>query len=55
MYQTYGFPAEVFEALAAEQGLTFDWDGYGREMGEHGRVSGSDEKSGLFNTDGSTQ
>ena len=40
LYQTYGVPPELFEALAAEHNLTFDWEGYGRAMEAHGEVSG---------------
>jgi len=39
MFQTYGFPPELFETMAAERNLTFDWDGYRREMQRHGIVS----------------
>ena len=40
LYQTYGVPPEVFETMAAETNLAFDWDGYGRAMAQHGQVSG---------------
>ena len=40
LYQTYGVPPELFESLAAEQQLTFDWDGYQRAMLQHGEASG---------------
>ncbi len=40
LYQTYGVPPELFEALAAEHNLAFDWDGYALAMAEHGEVSG---------------
>ena len=40
LYQTYGVPPELFEALAAEHNLTFDWEGYARAMEAHGEVSG---------------
>ncbi len=40
LYQTYGVPPELFEALAAEHNLAFDWDGYAQAMAEHGEVSG---------------
>jgi len=40
LYQTYGVPPELFEALAAEHNLAFDWEGYSRAMQEHGEVSG---------------
>ncbi len=28
MYGTHGFPPELFEQIAAERNLTFDWDGF---------------------------
>ncbi|MBC8353085.1 MAG: alanine--tRNA ligase [Planctomycetes bacterium] len=34
LYQTHGFPPEVFETMAAENNLAFDWDGYRRAMDE---------------------
>ncbi len=40
LYQTHGVPPELFEALAAEHNLAFDWDGYAQAMQEHGEVSG---------------
>jgi len=40
LYQTYGVPPELFEALAAEHNLAFDWDGYSKAMDEHGEASG---------------
>ncbi len=39
LYQTYGVPPEVFEAMAAERNLAFDWEGYRRAMTEHGDTS----------------
>ncbi|MGL4941663.1 MAG: alanine--tRNA ligase [Thermoguttaceae bacterium] len=51
MYQTYGFPPELFETLAAEQKLSFDWSGFKREMERHGEISGSAEKQQLFKSD----
>jgi len=44
MYQTHGFPPELFETMAAEHNFTFDWKGYRREMERHGEVSGAGEK-----------
>ncbi len=32
LYQTYGVPPEVFETMAAERNLAFDWEGYRRAM-----------------------
>jgi alanyl-tRNA synthetase len=40
LYQTYGVPPEVFESMAAENNLAFDWDGYVRAMEQHGVDSG---------------
>jgi alanyl-tRNA synthetase len=40
LYQTYGVPPELFQALAAERELTFDWDGYRQAMEQHEKVSG---------------
>ncbi len=48
MYQTYGVPPELFEAMAAEHNFTFDWDSYQAEMVKHGEISGSAEKGALF-------
>ncbi|NQU25319.1 MAG: alanine--tRNA ligase, partial [Candidatus Nealsonbacteria bacterium] len=44
MYQTYGFPPELFEAMAAERNLAFDWNGYRDEMDKHGLASSTGEK-----------
>ncbi len=48
MYQTHGFPPELFETLASEQNLGFDWEGFHHEMERHGQISGSDKKMELF-------
>ncbi|MEM8865800.1 MAG: alanine--tRNA ligase, partial [Planctomycetota bacterium] len=40
LYQTYGVPPELFESLAAEHNLAFDWDGYQQAMEQHGEASG---------------
>lgn len=40
LYQTFGVPPELFESLAAEHNLAFDWDGYEQAMLEHGEASG---------------
>ncbi|MCA9262666.1 MAG: alanine--tRNA ligase [Planctomycetales bacterium] len=40
LYQTYGVPPELFETMAAEQSLTFDWNGFHRAMEKHGQTSG---------------
>ena len=41
MYGTHGFPPELFETMAAEHNLGFDWGGFRREMEQHGQLSGS--------------
>jgi alanyl-tRNA synthetase len=40
LYQTFGVPPELFESLAAEHNLAFDWEGYSKAMEEHGEASG---------------
>lgn len=40
MYQTYGFPPELFEAIARERGCDFDWPGYRTSMEKHSEMSG---------------
>ncbi|MEZ6096370.1 MAG: alanine--tRNA ligase [Pirellulaceae bacterium] len=40
LYQTYGVPPELFEAMAIEKGFTVDWDGYRDAMDEHSKTSG---------------
>lgn len=40
LYQTYGVPPELFQSIAAERELTFDWDGYQEAMRKHEDVSG---------------
>ncbi|MBN1394499.1 MAG: alanine--tRNA ligase [Pirellulales bacterium] len=51
MFQTYGFPPELFETLAAERNLAFDWDGFEEEMERHGLESGGGRKVELFRRD----
>jgi alanyl-tRNA synthetase len=48
MYQTHGFPPELFESMAAERGLAFDWPGYEEAMRRHGIESGGGQKLELF-------
>jgi len=48
MYQTHGFPPELFESMAAERGLAFDWSGYEEAMRRHGIESGGGHKLELF-------
>ncbi len=40
LYTTFGVPAELFESMAAEDNLAFDWEGFRRAMKKHGDVSG---------------
>ena len=47
LFQTHGFPPEMFETLAADKGFTFDWAGYRKSMEDHGKVSGG-QKVELF-------
>jgi alanyl-tRNA synthetase len=51
MFQTHGFPPELFETLAAERNLTFDWKGFRAEMEQHGIESGGGQKVELFRHD----
>jgi alanyl-tRNA synthetase len=48
MYQTHGFPPELFETLAAERNLAFDWKGFQEEMERHGIESGAGQKLEVF-------
>ncbi|MFZ5833707.1 MAG: alanine--tRNA ligase [Planctomycetota bacterium] len=48
MYQTFGFPPELFESLAAERNLTFDWSGFREEMERHGIESGGGQRVEVF-------
>ena len=50
MYTTHGFPPELFETLAAEHNLGFDWDGFRSEMEQHGIESGAGKRMELFKT-----
>jgi alanyl-tRNA synthetase len=43
LYQTFGVPPEVFEAMAAERSLAFDWDGFKVAMDDHADKSGGDQ------------
>ena len=51
MFQTHGFPPELFETLAAEHNLAFDWKGFRGEMERHGIESGGGQKIELFRHD----
>jgi len=48
MYTTHGFPPELFETMAAEHNLGFDWQGFNREMEQHGIDSGAGQRMELF-------
>jgi alanyl-tRNA synthetase len=48
LYQTYGVPPELFESLAAEHNLAFDWHGYEKAMEEHGELSGKEKHSAMI-------
>ncbi|MBX7074200.1 MAG: alanine--tRNA ligase [Pirellulales bacterium] len=48
LYTTYGFPPELFETIAAEHNLMFDWEGFRREMEQHGVESGAGQRMELF-------
>ncbi|MEX0978264.1 MAG: alanine--tRNA ligase, partial [Pirellulales bacterium] len=48
MYTTQGFPPELFETIAAEHNLAFDWAGFNREMEQHGVESGAGHRGELF-------
>ncbi len=50
MYQTFGFPPELFETLAAERNFSFDRQGFEASMEEHGKVSGAGQRVELFKT-----
>lgn len=50
-YQTYGIPAELFEALAGERDYSFDWDRYKQAMEEHTIRTGRD-KYGVMGSSG---
>jgi alanyl-tRNA synthetase len=51
MFQTHGFPPELFETLAAERNLAFDWKAFRKEMEQHGIESGGGQKVELFRHD----
>jgi alanyl-tRNA synthetase len=50
MYTTHGFPPELFETMAAEHNLGFDWAGFKGEMERHGLESGAGQRVELFAT-----
>ena len=44
MYQTHGFPPELFETIAAEHNFAFDWAGFKKEMEVHSVKSNVGER-----------
>ena len=50
MFQTHGFPPELFQNMAAERNLAFDWKGFREEMERHGVESGGGQRVELFGT-----
>ncbi len=44
LYQTYGVPPELFESMAEERQLAFDWSGFHSAMKQHGLVSETGEE-----------
>ena len=48
LLQTHGFPPELTEGLAVNQGLQFDWEGYNQAQKEHEVTSGAGQRQGLF-------
>ena len=40
LYQTFGVPPELTETMGAENGMTFDWEGFRHSMEQHARDSG---------------
>ena len=49
LYQTYGVPPELFESMAAEKNLGFNWKSFEAEMERHTEATGK-KKGGLFQT-----
>ena len=50
MFQTHGFPPELFENLAGQRNLAFDWKAFREEMERHGIESGGGQKVELFSS-----
>jgi alanyl-tRNA synthetase len=48
MYTTHGFPPELLETMAAEHNLGFDWEGFYKQMQQHGLDSGGGQRVELF-------
>ena len=47
LYTTHGVPPELFESMASERNLAFDWEGYKAWMEKHGTVSGGEKLAAL--------
>lgn len=50
LYQEQGIPGELFESIAHERDLTFDWDGFRNAMVQHGIDSGGGQKGVMGDT-----
>lgn len=48
MYQTFGFPPELFENMAAERNLAFDWERFRARLAQHEKDSGAGQRGELF-------
>jgi len=48
LLQTYGFPPELTETLAAERGLELDWDSFKKAQQKHEEASGAGQRKELF-------
>ena len=44
LYATYGFPVDLTQIMAAEQGMSVDLAGYEAEMAKHKEISGAGDK-----------
>lgn len=50
LHQTFGFPAELFENMAAERNLAFDWERFRARLAKHEEVSGGGQRPEVFRT-----
>ena len=48
LLQTYGFPPELTETLAAEHGLQLDWEGFRQAQRRHEEASGAGRRLAVF-------